>query len=296
MADTNNPNIAVAASRGTAAQTTLHFPANLDSLTNDRLTIRFHEYSRGNPLLAPKSQQVYSITLPIPNSGLEDNTSIDYDETALGAAIGGALGTFGTAGKGTTWAQKAAALGEGVLQAGLQSASGRLGDLADSVLGSVGTADKAKAGISQSLGSALNPNLSLTFNGVHLREHNFNWRLIAKSEEESRDLAKIINILHQASLPRKIEGAAFALAYPYIAYLDFTPLNLIKVSNLGCFLSDISIKYDGDGHPAFYKVTNAPVIIDLSLKFHERAIQTAEDYGSTSISVEQGALDFMKGF
>ncbi len=295
MTKSNNPSVVVAASRNSASQVPIHFPHNLESITNNRFTIRFKEYTRGNPLDAPKNSPVFSITLPLPQSGLEDSLSIDYDETALGAAVGGALGTFGAAGKGTTWAQKAAAFGEGALQTAMTTAAGRFGDLVGSVLSSPGLGDKAKAGLSQAIGNALNPNLSLTFNGVHLREHSFSWRFIAKSEEESRTLQKIEKMLKRAALPRKVEGAAVALAYPHIAFLEFVPKDLIKVSELGCFLTDISFKYDGEGHPAFYKVTNQPVVVDVALRFHERAIHTAEDYGAESIAVGDEFRAAVKG-
>lgn len=295
MSRSNNPNVVVAASRNSASQLPVHFPHNLESITNNRFTIRFHEYTRGNPLDAPKNSPVFSISLPLPQSGLEDNLSIDYDETALGAAVGGALGTFGSAGQGTTWAQKAAAFGEGGIQHAMTSAAGRFGDLIGQVTFTPGLGDKLKSSAPQAIGNALNPNLSLTFNGVHLREHSFSWRFIAKSEEESRTLQKIEKMLKQAALPRKVEGVAVGLAYPHIAFLEFVPKDLIKVSELGCFLTDISFKYDGDGHPAFYKVTNQPVVVDVALRFHERAIHTAETYGAESISVGDEIKAAIKG-
>jgi hypothetical protein len=63
----------------------------------------------------------------------------------------------------------------------------------------------------------------------------------------------------------------------YHCIRTFYPTNLIKISDLGCFITAINVKYDGDGHPVFFK-GEKPVIVDLSISFRERAILTSDDY------------------
>jgi hypothetical protein len=104
-----------------------------------------------------------------------------------------------------------------------------------------------------------------------------------------------LNTFKTSALPRKTLGASVQLSYPKIAYIEFSPRDIIKVSRLGCFLDAVSIKYDGDGHPAFYKGTGDPVIVDLTLHFTERSIMTAEDFMdenalSTQRSKNNGAI------
>lgn len=285
MADQNNPNVSVPASKKPTR--ILSFPAD-NSIHDYSMTIHLQTYSRGNPREPPILLQGDNITLPLPMSGIEDNTNLQYDEVPLGL-VGGILGTLSSTDSSAS-KFKAGALAGARFYA--KSTAGALGDLAGSVLGKAGlnsmaeaaadVGNAAGAAIDQAGGLASNPNLSLSFQGVKLREHNFSWRFIAKSDAESATLTDIVQTLKRNALPRKIYGASLTLAYPSIAFLQFKPAGLIPISKFGCFLENINIRYDGEGHPAFFRKTNSPVIIDISMTFKERAILTSEDYGGTS--------------
>jgi hypothetical protein len=278
-----HPSTAIKKSKESAQPSRLQFPYDY-TLDNNWCAITFYEYARGNPLQPPKKENGQAIYLPIPFSGMEDNIKLDYSEVALGAAIGGALGTAGGPGG---FVQKAASWWAG---AGLGLATTAAGAVADAAGGKAG-----KAAAEQAMGVINNPNMSLSFKGVDLRKHTFSWRLIAKTPEESGIIEKILNTFKTSALPRKTLGASVQLSYPKIAYIEFSPRDIIKVSRLGCFLDSVSIKYDGDGHPAFYKGTGDPVIVDLTLHFTERSIMTAEDFMdenalSTQRSKNNGAI------
>jgi hypothetical protein len=248
--------------------TPLRFPRD-GSIENQSTMITLTEYKRGNPKEPPQLINFTSIFLPLPVSGLEDNISLQYQDVPLGAAIGGLL----SPGKNLASKIAGAALEYG--RNALTTAAGIAGDAISPGLGA-----QAQNATNQGLGVATNPNMSLTFNGVDLRNHNFTWRLIAKSIQESLEIENIINTLKLNALPRKIVGAGFTLSYPAIAMLSFFPTNLIKISELGCFILSITVKYDGDGYPVFFK-GEKPVIVDLSISFRERAILTADDYDKT---------------
>ena len=68
--------------------------------------------------------------------------------------------------------------------------------------------------------------------------------------------------------------------HPPPANAAATPLKSKLAHPLGLFVTDIAVSYDGDGHPAFYKDSGAPVIVDLQVRFKERAILTSEDYST----------------
>jgi hypothetical protein len=285
MADPNNPNACVADSRAFAR--VLSFPAD-DSIHDYSMTIHLQTYSRGNPREPPKLFPGDNITLPLPMSGIEDNTNLQYDEVPLGL-VGGILGTLSSTDSGASKVKAGVLAGERFYA---KSTAGALGDLAGNVLSQAGLntmaqaatdiGNAAGAAIDQASGLASNPNLSLSFQGVKLREHNFSWRFIAKSDAESATLTDIVQTLKRNALPRKVYGASLTLAYPSIAFLEFKPAGLIPISKFGCFLENINIRYDGEGHPAFFRKTNNPVIIDISMTFKERAILTSEDYGGSS--------------
>ena len=149
----------------------LAFPRD-GSIDNQQTMISLYSYQRGNPRSFPTNVPARNIFLPLPMSGIEDNIALQYEDTPLGSAIGG------LAGPGKNIVSKVVG---GVVGLGTYAATTAAAAAGDAI-GVKGLGDAAKGGTSQALGQALNPNMSLTFNGVDIRTHNFTWRLIAKSE------------------------------------------------------------------------------------------------------------------
>ncbi len=288
MTSSNHPEIVVQNSRSSGNDTGLSFP-NAEMLNGGKLKIDIMQYNRQNPMTVPTGNRFASIYLPLPISGLEDKTSLDFNADALGAFIGGALGSIG--GQGGSMSQQVLGAAIAAMAPVATAAGAAIGDgIASRATGSTGVMASGSGGalahLAQSVarpvgmwnGVTSNPNLALSFKGVSLREHRFAWRLVPKNEQESIALESILLILNQSKLPNKI--GSFALSYPKIAILTFTP-DLIKMSRLGCFITDMSVSYAGEGAPAFYR-NGKPVIVDLVIGFKERAILTAEDYGDTT--------------
>lgn len=269
----------------------LSFPTD-GSINNQQTMISLLKYNRGSPRELPKKINPLNIFLPLPMSGIEDNIALQYQDVPLGA-VGGilapgnignkAIGAAMAAGQfiATTAAGAAGdVLSEALVNAGSRAGSGGAAVAKRVVEGANKFAEQSKEALAQSIGQADNPNLSLSFQGVELRNHSFTWRLIAKSLQESLAIENIINTLKLNALPKKTIGAGFHLSYPSIALISFYPANLIKISDLGCFITAVNVKYDGDGHPVFF-TGEKPVIVDLSVSFRERAILTADDYETT---------------
>lgn len=272
----------------------LSFPHD-GSLTHQKIMIDLKKYVRGNPREAVNDHEsAAKIVLPLPMSGLSDNVSLQYQEVPLGA-IGGFLGSMNNNAMKT-----AEAVGVEFGQRAITSLVGLVGDAIGDVVGEGGKkaglprtgaavansiktgAKRGSSALGQGLGVASNPNLSLSFMGVNLREHIFSWRLIAKSDNETRAIFNIVETLRRYALPQMIMGASLTFGYPCVALISFTPEKLIAMSKLGCFIDSVSATYDGDGHPAFYKGTDKPVIVDLSIRFRERGVLTSEDFGESA--------------
>jgi hypothetical protein len=281
----SDPNLIVAQKRAEAQKSALQFPYDY-TIENNYTIISFYEYTRINPLSIPKEELKRHIILPLPYQGLQDKNTLNYSQEETGQFVGGTLGTLGGTGGNALNALggAAAAIGANVLR----SITGATGDAINSATQRA-TANKFTPGgynpgvkINKNLanmapGTVQNPNLGLAFGGVELRTHTFSWSLTAKSAEESKMIADIINELRLMAMPRKTFGSSYALSYPFIVDIVFQP-NLIKVSKLKCFLTEISVNYSGGDHLAFYRDTGAPVTVDLTLSFKERAILTADDY------------------
>jgi len=276
MPSTTQPTDVIKNSKAASAYSSLRFPAD-GIMDQGQMFLSFKKYNRTSPL-SPTGElgpALVNITLPLPMSGLEDNTSIKYDEQQLGAAIGGFLSSL--ANDPNQKFSKAGAFGQAV-----KTAIGTGADFLAGVAQLPG--GSGKAAIDLLAGNINNPNITLAFGGVNLRQHQFSWRLIAKNKTESSIISNIIKQLKINSLPQQQEGN-LALKYPNVAIVGFniprtgpTPsAEFISMSKHGMFLEDISVKYDGEGHPAFY-TDGKPVVVDLSLKFRDRYIITANDY------------------
>lgn len=263
---------------------------------SQHMNISLQEYSRGNPRdPANISYAVAYIQLPLPMSGLNDNNSLSYEEVPLGG-IGGLLAPVGNKGNkvAAVVVETARFAATAAISAGGDAAAGALKEYAgmnktaDAIIAGAGAINAAGG---QAAGVSSNPNLSLSFQGVALREHNFSWRLIAKTAEESQEIFSIIETLKLCALPRQVYGASLTFSYPCVAILTFRPENLIKMSTMGCFIDSITVSYDGDGVPAFFRGDNRPVIVDLTIKFRERAVLTASDYDDEGDAVGKETID-----
>lgn len=273
MTQTNHPGIVVAQSRASGVATTYAFPPAND-ITQNRMILKIFKYERGNPQQAPREAAVATISLPIPQSGLEDNTNLNFEEEAMGGLVGGMLGL---AGKSATLGESLKAGAQGLVKTLAKGVAQRNADL----LPGAATAVEIGSGI------AINQNIGITFKGVKIRKHDFSWTLTPTSLEESRELERILMFLKQKVLPEA--GANFTFEYPHIAYIEFLPRNYIKISKMGCFITDMKINFAPGGTPAFFKGDEAhPAAIELMLSFTERAVMTSQDYNNGLFSASRG--------
>jgi len=278
----------------------LVFPSDLQSTYQDFMAISAFKYSRDaagdKPALTPGGGNgIGTVFLPMPTGGLSDSYKINYKTDALGVIGGfakdisgndpsqwikqvGAAGNRAMNGPGAgdlalIGAQETAATalnagGNYISKAFAGKGGPNLGGLADQIT-SVG---------SQALGKSQNPNLSLTFNGMDLKSHQFIWKLVAKNRQESQNITQIMNFFKSHALPAK--SSDFAFNYPDIFKISFhgqqNP-SLILFSTQGMFLTSVDFKYDNEGHPAFFAGTGDPVSVIMSLSFQERIVLTRED-------------------
>ena len=292
MAAKNNPETVVQKSRSSALGEQYSFPLDIDNVTQNKMILHIKEYVRGLPTAPVNAKDVATIELPLPVSGFVDSTDLNFDDTAeLGSAIGGLSSAQQNSiesivkGAGAALAMTAA---KGVVEQSGELASRYLNKLGLGILSDAAkkTAQNGSNAAEIAAGLALNQNLAVLFKGVQLRKHDFTWRFAPTSAEESRALENIILRLKKSSLPESL--ANFSFLYPHIVFLQFTPINFIKVSKLGCFMTNVKVDYAPSGQPAFFKGTSAPVFIDLSISLVERSIMTQEDYDAGLYSQNNG--------
>jgi len=127
-------------------------------------------------------------------------------------------------------------------------------------------------------GQMLNPHLTAIFQGVQLRNFNYSWKFAPRSEIESLDLKKILDLIRRSSLPRFV-GGQISLKYPDEVQIDFIGNGIEKfvIGTKRTVITSVSIDHSAGGSTAFYK-SGAPTHVDFGITLQEVAIRTAEDY------------------
>ena len=123
-------------------------------------------------------------------------------------------------------------------------------------------------------GEILNPNMELLFNGPTLRNFRFNYKLTPRNEKEAEQVKLIIRAFKRNMAPQAqggtISSGNWFLKTPNVFKLRYRTgrknhpfLNRFKQ----CFLSDMSVRYTGEGvHATYDDVTPVSMILDLTFK------------------------------
>ena len=226
-----------------------------------------------------------TILLPIPTD-LQDANQVNYGSSELNGMA--ATGVQAAEDVMMTSFQK----GEdpfGQLQQAYANAKGRVVD-------GVGTPDVAKNALTKFLaakavnvfganvtlnqllargsGEVLNPNMELLFNGPTLRNFRFNYKLTPRNAKESEQVKLIIRAFKRNMAPQAQGGSLSSgnwfLKTPNVFKLRYRTgrknhpfLNRFKQ----CFLSDMSVRYTGEGvHATYEDGTPVSMVLDLSFK------------------------------
>ena len=125
-------------------------------------------------------------------------------------------------------------------------------------------------------GIVINPNTELLFTGFNLRSFDLNFKLVAHSEDEAKDIKKIISIFKYAMLPsiaydETFKGASGFIKVPFLVQPAFmlggNPNEYVSQFKQ-CAITSMNVNFTGEGNFMTYK-DGAPVSILLSLSFAE---------------------------
>jgi hypothetical protein len=130
--------------------------------------------------------------------------------------------------------------------------------------------------LSRTMGTAVNNNLELLFNGPMLRSFTFNFKLTPREEKEALVIKKIIRYFKKSMVPGLSNSKLFLLApnvfkikYIYTGRGNTAQshpyLNKIKVAAL----RDFSVNYTPDGNYMTYGADGSMTQYDLSMTFGE---------------------------
>lgn len=140
------------------------------------------------------------------------------------------------------------------------------------------------------LGSTINPKSAITFDGVNLKPHSFNWEFAVRSRRESDIVRSIFQTLKRNSLPEYIGITGSAdntiasralLKYPsmvdiFLVGLDQSYYMQFKTS----MIQSVDINFSPEGNVIMEG--GKPGIMQLNLQLLETDIHVSEDYGGDS--------------
>lgn len=242
------------------------YPLDLGDNGDPYLVFRRVKYERKKRLDLSKRKLLTSIFLPIPaNLGVQ--YGVNYSNVDLGV-VGKAIseanfdaGIFDKIAGSYRFVEDV--LGPRMLRNAIQS----IGDT---------TGTSLREGVELNVGKALNSHLAALFENVGFRSHEFTYKLIAKNENESKEIRNIIQILKYAMHPA-LSSQGNVFEYPDEWYIHFRKGYRENLYDFApCVLTNFNVQYNGSNVPVFFEDTLAPVDIDITLQFQEVEILTKD--------------------
>lgn len=142
-------------------------------------------------------------------------------------------------------------------------------------------------------GAAINPNETLGFEGVNLKNYSFAWDLYPSNAEDSRLIEQIVRLCKREALPRLSSGglnslgpfetAGINVGRVFLKYPSVVTINLLGVKPTAwmrfkpAMITDITVDYAAGGTMGIMQ-GGVPAGVNLSMSFSELSIHTAEDY------------------
>lgn len=300
VSSSNNPNVVLnstgrgSGQRGGAGGSVLHFPAAPDKLGMGML-FRFSAFSYQfgpggkNKIVDAKDLTKAHIALPLPEN-LVDSLGINYETTDLGTAAVGFQ----------TGAKTATALKD-FLSSQESSAEGK--DTTGATSGAAGTAEYVVRSLAQVSGSVSgmlnlasgnvpNPFQTAIFKNVEIRQHNFTFRLVPETPEDSVMIAKIITEFKYRALPT---SSGYFLTMPDEVDVAFFGTNALY-GFARCVIKRVQVNYAPQNVPAFFKdspdnkLVGAPQAVELQVELSEIEQLTRDSYASEYVDRDATAM------
>jgi hypothetical protein len=120
------------------------------------------------------------------------------------------------------------------------------------------------------------PNTNTTFQNSTVRQFQFTFKLIGKSEKEAKEIDRIVSVFRIGMYPK---GNDVILQYPSIWKIDFNDAtgssNTFIPKIFSCYLTSMNAVYNGSTN--LYHGDGSPIETDISLQFQETRPLTQDD-------------------
>lgn len=277
----NAPQIAIPQALQNSSASTLSFPGNIQNAAYySRLT--FKKYNRARTTDKATTQVTATVILPIPeNFGDTQKPSWYFDKLGI---LGSDIDEIKKGGQAAFQAGSSIydQFKDGNIVNGSVSAVKFAGLLAAVVSPASMRDGKIQQRLSQQFGVVINPHLSLMFDGMALRQHNFNWKFAPRNAQEASTLGQIISTIRQRSLPSyNAMVSKFALDYPDTVEIEFVNIDTnFKTKVFKSAITNVSTNLGPSGIAFFPK--GVPVETELSISLVETEIVVREDFANNN--------------
>ena len=293
----------IAGNRESAQQFKMSFPKDIG---DHGMMLSFKKYNFSSTG-AISGTPIGSIVLPIPRNLVESYSvnvkgeSMGLIGSLVGDAIAGnvnvnqVLNSVANTAGGSLISDPAAAanyfIQSGLATTATAAAGSLLGSTIGGALAGAAGSSAVSSGLSAASGTALNPHVSVMFEGMNLRSHNFDWSFSPKNAAEGEMLQKIIKVIKKNALP-SYQGVGASpsntaldrvlLRYPNVVDIKFIGLDqsyFFKFKT--CMITQVSVDYSQHGNAFFAGAAGSkPVMVNFQLSLIESKIHTADDFDS----------------
>ena len=259
-----------------------------------KTVIMEYEYSRPTPSSTASRNRKGSYYFPLPINIPDNSYSAKVRDFDL-AEIGTTIDTFKDGNSSMTEKIIASAVTGGAAltaASGLFSVVGKITGATSKASDGFGAAAAGAAGVAAAYATAApylgayqgvvrNPHTALLFEGMNMRQITYQFRFTPREEKESSQINSWIQSLRSAMHPEYSNSLGqFALNYPRMFTVKFAGGKMGDLASYPSmdysFLANMSVATSPQG-VAFFK-QGQPVIIDLSLTFHELDMKTRESF------------------
>ena len=267
---------------------------NNQSAHNIVLTFRDYSYQGTEGVVRPRATANMSaaVVLPLP-SNLADTYSVNinpFEMGTMGAAVADAISGSGRSAISGDLGRYLGSLGEGgtpvsgdnMISNALSSTRAAGAFIGRNLLDEIPGLGGISGAVDVATGTAINPHMTLRFEGVNLKSHTFTWTLSPESEQEAETLKNLINFIRQKMLPTYGDPSGQSslsrtiLNYPSLVDIYFTGVNQDYFYYFKpCMIQNFTTDYTPNG--IVLNRGGKPSFITMTMQLSEARIHTASD-------------------
>lgn len=258
-------------------QNQLEFPTDLTRSNaggesrNFFMSFTFMKYEKRSIQNSTFLRSEGSVRLPIPDA-LRDNLSVSYNTASLTPVVGAGLEAI--AGRGAS----------NPLSTLRDIAAGGAATTIQNLTSSSEIGRDAFQATQAYLGMAINPYQTVLFEKPEFKTHNFSWKFMPRDEEESDIARNIFRTFQFHASPGVSQGPGLFFSYPSMVIVNLYPSSDFLYRFKPCVVKSVGVNYAAGNNPSFFKRTNAPTAITLSIQLQEIEYWTNNDYSDAAFS------------